>query len=185
MFGSETTRREVRRVVLCSLSICALSIIPLLFIENSTGSVLFKDSSIEGTTSVDTFKIVIVRNEARLLLYRNEQLFRIFAVAVGNSDMGKITPAGRYKIVTKVKDPIMIWRSGKVIPPNDPRNSYGARWIGLADFTTGRYRGCGIQGTNVERSIGKHITVGCVRMHNKDIVELFELIDIGTEVVIR
>jgi len=130
-------------------------------------------------------RIVVVRNETRLYLYEDNKIIKTYIVSVGNAEMGKATPAGHFKIVHKVKDPVMIWRSGKVIPPNDPRNSYGARWIGLASIRTGRYRGCGIQGTNIESSIGKQITVGSIRMHNKDIIELFDLVELGTEVVIR
>jgi len=136
-------------------------------------------------TSAGSFRIVILRGEARLSLYEGDRLVKTYAVAVGNAELGKSTPAGRFKIVSKVKDPIMVWRSGKVIPANDPRNSYGPRWIGLADYATGRYRGCGIQGTNVESSVGRQITVGCVRMHNDDIIELFDVVGVGTEVIIR
>ena len=130
-------------------------------------------------------KIVIVRDKIRLHLYEGEILLKTYIVAVGNAAMGKPTPAGHFKVVNKVKDPVTVWRSGKVIPPNDPRNSLGARWIGLASYVTGRYRGCGIHGTNVASSIGKQITVGSIRMHNNDIRELFDLVDLGSEVVIR
>lgn len=130
-------------------------------------------------------KIVILRDKTCLHVYEGDTLFKTYIVAVGNTAMGKPTPAGHFKVVNKLKDPAMVWRSGKVIPPNDPRNSYGARWIGLASYVTGRYKGCGIQGTNMETSIGKQITVGSIRMHNNDIIELYDLVDLGTEVVIR
>lgn len=106
-------------------------------------------------------------------------------MSVGNADMGKATPAGRFIIVSKVKEPSMMWRSGKKLSSNDPRNSYGARWMGLARYNSGTYRGYGIQGTNIETSIGKQITIGSIQMYNKDIIELFDRVNLGTEVVVQ
>ncbi len=42
-----------------------------------------------------------------------------------------------------------------------------------------------IHGTNHEDDIGKPSSIGCIRMRNKDIVELFRLVDVGTEVLIE
>ncbi|MEN2997914.1 MAG: L,D-transpeptidase [Brevinematia bacterium] len=46
-------------------------------------------------------------------------------------------------------------------------------------------RGIYIHGTHEEGLIGKPASHGCIRMRNKDIMELFELVDIGTLVVIE
>jgi len=129
--------------------------------------------------------IVVVRAEQHLYVYDHDTIVKAYIISVGNSNTGKTTPGGKFTIVNKVNNPIMVWRSGKAIPPNDPRNSYGARWIGLARFSTGTYRGYGIQGTNVESSVGSTITMGSIHMYNKDIIELFDLVDLGTEVTIR
>jgi len=42
-----------------------------------------------------------------------------------------------------------------------------------------------IHGTNHEESIGTPTSIGCIRMCNQDIVELFRLVDVGTEVLIE
>lgn len=42
-----------------------------------------------------------------------------------------------------------------------------------------------IHGTNHEQDIGTPSSIGCIRMCNKDIVELFRLVDVGTEVLIE
>ena len=44
--------------------------------------------------------------------------------------------------------------------------------------------GYGIHGTNDESTIGSQITMGCVRMKNNDVVELFDIVKPGTEVEI-
>ena len=43
-------------------------------------------------------------------------------------------------------------------------------------------RGLGIHGTADDSSIGKSLSAGCVRMHNKDVEELFALVPVGTVV---
>ena len=42
-----------------------------------------------------------------------------------------------------------------------------------------------IHGTNNEDSIGTPSSIGCIRMCNNDIVELFRLVDVGSEVLIE
>ncbi|MEE2807674.1 MAG: L,D-transpeptidase [Verrucomicrobiota bacterium] len=41
-----------------------------------------------------------------------------------------------------------------------------------------------IHGTNHEDSLGQPNSCGCIRMHNEDIIELYELIPIGTSIFI-
>ena len=40
----------------------------------------------------------------------------------------------------------------------------------------------GLHGTTDPTSIGKAMTLGCIRMFNEDAEEIFELIPVGTEV---
>lgn len=67
----------------------------------------------------------------------------------------------------------------RYVPPG-PRNPLGVRAIYLG-WT--EYR---IHGTNSPRSIGRAASSGCIRMLNKDVVDLFERVHIGAPVhVIR
>lgn len=59
-------------------------------------------------------------------------------------------------------------------------DSFGPRWLGL-NVSWGTY---GIHGTNKPHSIGQHRSHGCIRMLNKDVIELFEIIPVGTKVTI-
>ena len=63
--------------------------------------------------------------------------------------------------------------------PAGPDNPLGTRWIGLST------KGYGIHGTNVEDSIGKAASHGCIRMHRTDLEELFAQVEVGDEVEIR
>jgi lipoprotein-anchoring transpeptidase ErfK/SrfK len=75
------------------------------------------------------------------------------------------TPKGTFKIVERA------------INPGGP---FGARWLGLS-APGGDY---GIHGTNNPSSIGKAVSNGCVRMYNKDVIELAKIVPIGTVVKI-
>jgi len=62
----------------------------------------------------------------------------------------------------------------KMIPPDDPRNAMGAAKL-IIKFN-GVSEPIRIHGTNDPNSIGKKITRGCIRLRNKDILELVEII---------
>ena len=42
-----------------------------------------------------------------------------------------------------------------------------------------------IHGTNNPASIGGFVSYGCIRMHNRDIRELYRMVDIGTPVFVE
>jgi len=42
-----------------------------------------------------------------------------------------------------------------------------------------------IHGTNDEDKIGTPASIGCIRMRNQDIVNLYRMVDIGSEVLIE
>jgi len=48
-------------------------------------------------------------------------------------------------------------------------------------FSCGRLA---IHGTNRPESIGTFASYGCIRMLNQDITDLFERVDVGTQVVV-
>lgn len=103
-----------------------------------------------------------------------EEVVKTYNVSTGANNS---TPVGIFNIVSKIVDPP--WYSGgKAIPPGDPKNILGSRWMGL---TAKSY---GIHGTTDDNSIGAQVTQGCVRMHNKDAEELHDIIPVGTEVTI-
>jgi lipoprotein-anchoring transpeptidase ErfK/SrfK len=88
------------------------------------------------------------------------------------------TPEGKFTIVNKVEDPIW-YKLDKQYPPGSPKNLLGTRWMGL------NQKGYGIHGTRNPKSIGMALSHGCIRMHNRDVEELFAWIPIGTKVIIK
>lgn len=129
--------------------------------------------------------IDIHRETTRLIVSKGAIPVRNYLCAVGNDTIGKPTPSGEYRIIGKIKDPPMYWRNGTRIPPGDWRNSYGPRWMSLGNAKSGTYKRYGIHGTNAPHSIGNHISSGCIRMYNEDVIELFDLVPVGTKVTIH
>lgn len=59
-----------------------------------------------------------------------------------------------------------------------PSNPLGARALYLSGTL---FR---IHGTNAPSTIGKHVSSGCIRMLNEDVIDLFNRVDLGTKVVV-
>ena len=97
----------------------------------------------------------------KLRHYESDRLLQEYPVAVGKPSTP--TPPGRYKVINKTMH---------------PGGALGTRWMGL-NITGGNY---GIHGTNNPSSIGNAVSLGCVRMHNNHVEELFPQIPIGTPV---
>ncbi|MET3507809.1 L,D-transpeptidase family protein [Halalkalibacter oceani] len=122
--------------------------------------------------------IIINKSTNELAFFENGELVRTFPVATGRTLA--LTPEGRFPIVNKIKNR-PYYTDG--IPGGDPRNPLGDRWLGLdARGTYGTTYA--IHGNNNEQSIGKYVSAGCVRMHNKDIHWLFEKVKLKTDVLI-
>lgn len=100
--------------------------------------------------------------ESRLYLYQGDHLINSYPVAIGKPSTP--SPKGHWTIVNK-----------KIL---DGRLIYGTRWMGLSKP---RY---GIHGTNNPSSIGKAVSLGCIRMHNHDVEYVFSKVTIGTPVEI-
>jgi lipoprotein-anchoring transpeptidase ErfK/SrfK len=126
--------------------------------------------------------IVINRSQNRLFLFSDAKLARTFSVATGQAIYP--TPAGRWHIVVKWKNPWWYppvqddWAKGlKPVPPG-PNNPLGTRWMGLDA------PGVGIHGTDEPTSIGHSASHGCIRMQVPDAEWLFDHVDVGTTVYI-
>jgi len=74
----------------------------------------------------------------------------------------------------RMRDPTL-----PVLVPGGPQNPLGIAAIYLGDTL---YR---IHGTNEPRSIGKRVSSGCIRMHNKHVLDLIKRIEIGTKVIVE
>lgn len=98
-----------------------------------------------------------------------------FPIGIGKDGS---TPTGRFTVLERVPDPQYTDPNGRVIAGDDPANPLGEYWLDLGD-------GYGIHGTIEPDSIGKGASRGCIRMHNSDVAQVYNLLVRGSEVSIR
>ncbi len=77
-----------------------------------------------------------------------------------------------------------------VLQPDNPYGAYGPRQLGLSAYSDvlTDWPGGGqvaIHGTNNPSGVGTDISHGCVRMYNRDIMDLARFVEVGTPVFIR
>ncbi|WP_280771452.1 L,D-transpeptidase family protein [Salipaludibacillus daqingensis] len=122
--------------------------------------------------------IIINKSNNELAFYDNSKLIKKFDVATGKSST--LTPEGKFKIVNKIVNRPYYKEN---IPGGDPRNPLGNRWLGLnAKGTNGNTYA--IHGNNNPSSIGQYVSAGCIRMHNNQILWLFNRVKVNTTVII-
>jgi hypothetical protein len=120
-------------------------------------------------------KVVVSIAYRKLALLEDGEVKKVYPIAVGAAKTP--SPEGTFEIRTRLVKPTY-YHPGKVIPAGAD-NPLGTRWLGLST------KGYGIHGTNVESSIGKAASHGCIRMHRKDLEELFAAVQVGDQVEIR
>ncbi|WP_345741271.1 L,D-transpeptidase [Metabacillus indicus] len=154
--------------------IIVFSFISLFFTSVSPINV----KAIDSVTRKDNQLVIINKNSNTLAFFENQTLIKLFPVATGKKD--DYTPEGIFPIVNKIKNR-PYYKKG--IPGGDPRNPLGNRWLGLeVNGTIGTTYA--IHGNNNPQSIGKYVSMGCIRMDNNDIVWLFDRIKENTNVII-
>jgi len=105
--------------------------------------------------------LITIELEKRRLHFQSGDLSKTYPVAIGKPSTP--TPLGNWTIVQKAMN---------------PGGPFGARWMRLSV----PWGGYGIHGTNNPNSIGKAVSHGCVRMYNKDVIEIYPLTPLGTPV---
>jgi lipoprotein-anchoring transpeptidase ErfK/SrfK len=140
-------------------------------------------TSERGMVSFSGFRpgtIVVRTSERSLYFVIDEQRAMRFPVGVGRT--GK-TWTGAAQVEGKFVRPA--WQApdemggGPVIPGGAANNPMGAAALTLRG---GEYA---IHGTNRPESIGHFVSHGCIRMHNRDIVELYRMVPVGTPVIVE
>ena len=126
--------------------------------------------------------IIIEKTNNKLYLYKDGKFVKSYRVATGKEP--HFTPEGTFKIANKSD-----------LTAQEMPSRFGTRWIGLAvplhkdlkepDDRAPRGEKYGIHGTDEPSSIGKHASSGCIRLRNRDVEELYDQVQIGTEVEIR
>jgi lipoprotein-anchoring transpeptidase ErfK/SrfK len=115
--------------------------------------------------------IIIDKSEFRLYWVKNNVLIKTYPVAIGRPSM---------------ETPVRLWRVGAKLR-TDPRGVYGPRKLALWKWTgsSWAYTNYGIHGTNEPWVIGTKASHGCIRMYNKDALDLWPQVPLYTRVITR
>lgn len=126
-------------------------------------------------SAAKSVRIVASLTEHKLVLLDGDKVVKIYETAVGKPSTP--SPTGEFAVVSMVANPRYKAHGQDVAP--GPQNPVGTRWIGLSR------KGYGIHGTNAPKSIGRDASHGCIRMRNKDVEELYQLVAVGVPVELR
>lgn len=137
-------------------------------------------------TNKNNITLVIDKSDYVLDVVKNGQVVNQYSIAVGKNPGQKQksgdlkTPTGDFSVdeIINAKAWTHDFHDGKGVI----NGAYGPWFLSL---NTGGWYGIGIHGTHDDSSIGKMVSEGCIRMHNKDVAELKKIVNVGTKVVIK
>jgi lipoprotein-anchoring transpeptidase ErfK/SrfK len=152
-----------------------------------------------GTTEMKSIHVSI--RDQLLTLKEDETPVRTYSVSTSRFGIGTEkgslkTPTGRFRVAEKIGGEMptgTIFRSrvplgsGDPLPPTEDLVMSRILWLdGLDDHNANtRERFIYIHGTKHEGKIGTPASCGCIRMRNADVVELFDLVNHNTPVIIE
>jgi len=127
------------------------------------------------------YYIIIKKDIHTLSLYKDGVLLKSYPVGTGKNPADKIkpqdnsTPEGHFSL--KSVHDARAWLYTPAGGGASARNVYGPWFLRVdtaaaGSFSGKAWSGIGIHGTNQPASIGHDVSLGCIRMHNADIVEL-------------
>jgi lipoprotein-anchoring transpeptidase ErfK/SrfK len=97
-----------------------------------------------------------------------------FKIGIGQDQS---TPTGEFTVKNKVSNPTY-YGPGVIVAADDPTNPLGERWIDLGNQI-------GIHGTNDPQSIGKAESRGCIRLSPSDVEDVYDILSVGSRILIR
>jgi lipoprotein-anchoring transpeptidase ErfK/SrfK len=150
----------------------------------SASSLPAQPAQVVSFTGEEPGSIVVRTNQRRLYLVVSEGKALSYPVGVGRAgkQWSGVSQIASKHLRPAWSPPAEVRRDKPslpdVIPAGSPRNPMGAAALVLA---TDQYA---IHGTNAPGSVGGFVSYGCIRMYNKDILDLYERVSVGTRVVV-
>lgn len=149
--------------------------------------------------------IIISIKQQKLYLIKDAKIVRQYSVStskfgVGNKERSSKTPLGLHRVVSKIGrnakagEVFRARRRTRKIVRRSREDLITSRIMRLEGLEQGVNKGKGIDslqrciyihGTPHERAIGTPASHGCIRMKNRDIIQLFRLVPRGTFVLIK
>jgi lipoprotein-anchoring transpeptidase ErfK/SrfK len=141
-------------------------------------------TTLEPEVTADAYDQVLLTRigENKLYLYQDGKITHSWVVATGLPEYP--TPTGLYSLIEKRYMPTWVnpapdtWGASmpESIPPG-PNNPLGLRAL---NWSAPAIR---FHGTSATYSLGFNASHGCVRMSNEDVIQLYDMIEVGTPIV--
>jgi hypothetical protein len=150
-------------------------------------------------------KLIVKSDEQIAELWDENRLLKSYVISTAANGLGcendsYCTPHGKLKVAEKIGDgyPLgtifksriptgEIWNHQLIASTNDDLILTRILWLeGTEDKnlnTLGRY--VYLHGTNHEDKLGRPVSHGCIRFSNSDIIEIYEQLDVGAEVIVE
>lgn len=124
---------------------------------------------------------VTVSRKARLLnVWRKEnkawKIFAVFPVGIGRKNS---TPVGTFVITNRLRHPKWYGPDGRIFAYGDKENPLGDYFLKIRQIDPHglkKDKGYGIHGSGDDSSVGRSLSNGCLRMHNRDVEILYYLL---------
>ena len=140
--------------------------------SGSTGWVKLSDVRL----SSHRWRIVVELAAYRLTVFQGPDVVRVETIGIGT--VGTPTPGGR-------------WYTTELLKPPRPDGPYGTYAFGLSGYTgeedgpASAYGQLGLHGTNDPSTLGRSVSLGCLRMSNEAISALATQLPVGVPVDVR
>ncbi|MHB8898446.1 MAG: L,D-transpeptidase family protein [Thermoguttaceae bacterium] len=121
------------------------------------------------------FRAVVKLGAHEMDLWLQDLYAGRFRIGVG---VDKPDLAGAYQVIEKNREPAYHSPTGRIFDPGDPLNPLGRRHIGLGESVA-------IHGTSDEASIGQTGGAGGIRLGERDVDDVFDILTLGSNVVIQ
>ena len=138
----------------------------------STGWVRLQDVKL----SQHRWRIVVELGAYRMTVFQGPDVVRVETIGIGTS--GTPTPGGS-------------WYTTELLRPPSPDGPYGPYAFGLSGFTgtekgpTVAFGQLGLHGTNDPSTLGRNVSLGCLRVSNEAISALATQLPLGVPVDVR
>ena len=122
---------------------------------------------------------VLEKRSYALMLFVGDELLRLYWVGHGENDR---TPVATFTVIAKQAKPDWTAPDGNVYAYGRKENILGEYFI---KFGHDQYSGFGAHGTPMKDTICTQSSMGCLRMFDQDIKELFWILPRGAKVIVQ
>jgi lipoprotein-anchoring transpeptidase ErfK/SrfK len=125
-----------------------------------------------GSPATAEINLTVDHSDRTISVYDDDRLLDVYPVAMGKP--GTYVPYGEYQITTIDVNPSWRGTRGQGFVPSGPRSPLGRIRMRFDGYYA-------LHGTIRPDQIGQYVSLGCIRMHNDDVIDLAKLILLDTE----